>query len=386
MLIHVFDDTPHHYEPMRRFFSEQCQIEQAQQFWARIPREHRQKNSNQKSSNQKGSSQKDSSQNGSSQKNCTTTAVVQFYRDNDELLLKLAKLPQNAQVLFHGLFELYLWRKLIFMAIASRSSCVFWGAELYRHGGAGRTIKQHLAQIIHQLLVFRFKHVISLNPGDALLIQKYLKRSNVRVLPYPLIGLVKPKEKPQELVNNNEQVKPIKILIGNSAAASNEHSFAFKKIAHLASNNIEVIVPLNYAGKDNYVRDIIDQGRELFGDKFTPITDMLAKDAYDELLASVDMTIFAHQRQQGLYVAYAMLLMGKPMFLCATTSSFTNLQSLGFSVYRSEDLDNYSYDSLIALAHKPNKTNQSLMDQYFTEAALAPKWSLFLNGLCCERS
>jgi len=253
---------------------------------------------------------------------------------------------------------------------------VFWGAELYRHNKKHRTIKQHIAQYIHQFLIFRFKYVITLNPGDAQLVQHYLKRKKVQVLPYPLIGLSK-----NNTVTSHRANSTYKILLGNSAAASNEHKFALQQLTHLAAENIEIIVPLNYAGNPDYIQQVIDYGRLLFADKFTPITDMLQKSAYDDLLARVDMTVFAHQRQQGLYVAYAMLLMGKPMFLCSSTSSFSNLNSLGFSVYATENLASTAFKQLVNLMETVNTDNQQLMEQHFTEQALAPKWSVFLNEL-----
>jgi len=358
MLVHVFDDTPHHYIPMRNFFSLQCKINSKQEFWVRKPLD-------------------------ALKVDPTIANNVLMYSGNEELLLKLSTLPETTQVLFHGLFDINIWRKLIFMPVVTRSSCVFWGAELYRHGKKSRTLKQYIAQFIHQYLVFRFKNVLALNPGDANLIQQYLKRKNATVLPYPLIGLSAKtladnrKSTSDEVSQNN----PVKILLGNSAAPSNEHCMALKKLAHLAQENIQIIVPLNYAGQQNYIAEVINYGKELFADKFTPITQMLEKSAYDKLLVSVDITVFAHQRQQGLYVVYAMLLQGKPMFLCSSTSSFSNLSSLGFRVYPSEKLADYSYKSLCELLENTDNKNQQLMEQHFTENALAPKWSSFLNGL-----
>jgi len=355
IIVHIFAETPHHYKPMRQFFTEQCVIDHQQQFWVRV--------------NEKIPPITTDSDN----------AEFLPYRSNDELFERLEELPESAQVIFHGLFDMHIWRKLVLLPVVKHCSCVFWGAELYRHSKPNRTIKQRIVHLLHIALIHRFTNVYALNAGDAALAGKTLKRKDVEVLPYPLIGLTLPEE--SENIDSAESSNTIKILIGNSAAASNEHLDAFKQIAHLKNDDIEVIVPLNYAGEASYVNHVIAEGKAIFGEKFSPITTMLEKSAYDDLLLNVDFTVFAHQRQQGLYVAYAMLLMGKAVFLRPTTSSYTNLSSMGFAVKSLDNLSDYTFATLTDLVKQVNTSDQTLMQQHFTEKALAPKWSLMLNNL-----
>ncbi|OUL57639.1 TDP-N-acetylfucosamine:lipid II N-acetylfucosaminyltransferase [Pseudoalteromonas ulvae] len=346
MIIHVFADTPHHFEPMRRFFSERCSINAEQQFWVKSPT-----------------------------KESKLAEHFTVYANNTELFQLLSLLPADAQIVFHGLFDMHIWRKLLVNPIVKRSSCVIWGAELYRHGKAGRNWKEWLVHGLHILLMRRLAGVYTLTPGDADLVSKLLKRSDANVLPYPLIGV----EATSSLPRKNSD--PIKILVGNSASASNNHALAFEQIKHLGNENIEVIVPLNYAGTQQYIEEIISLGTQLFADRFKPITHMLPKSEYDQLLNDVSCTVFAQDRQQGLYVAYAMLLMGKPMFLMDNTTSYSNLQSLGFEVFASQSLSEYLFNQLDVLTAQINSQNQRLMQQHFTEQALAPKWSDMLNQL-----
>jgi len=353
MLIHIFDDTPHHYNPMITFFTEKCTLAEEQMFWVK---------------------QQKPDENALSEK------ITQTYASPSDLMIKLGQLPKSAQVVFHGLMDVPIWRKLVFSSIASRCSCIMWGTELYRHGRANRAFKFYLTQLNHAILVKRFNKVIALNPGDAKLVSSYLKRNDAQVLPYPLIGI----KKPESLIASNLEQAPLKILVGNSAADSNEHIYALKQLAHLASDNVEIIVPLNYAGSEFYIKKVIKAGHELFSGKFKPITHMLDKAAYDNLLASVSLSIFAHQRQQGLYIAYSMLLMGKQMFLRQQTSSFSNFKALDFDVYSTESLTDYSFEQLSDLVKVPSEHNSTLMDMHFTEHALAPRWSTFLNGLTAK--
>jgi len=355
IIVHIFAETPHHYKPMRQFFKKQCVVEHQQQFWVKVDEK-----------------------NHTIISGSDNTDFIP-YCNNDELFEKLALLPESAQVFFHGLFDMHIWRKLVILPLVKRCSCVFWGGELYRHSKPNRTIKQRIVHWLHIALIHRLANVYALNAGDAALAGKTLKRKDVKVLPYPLIGLTLPEE--SDNLESVESSNTIKILIGNSAAASNEHIDAFKQISHLKNDDIEVIVPLNYGGEASYVNQVIAEGKAIFGDKFSPITTMLAKSAYDDLLRSVDFTVFAHQRQQGLYVAYAMLLMGKAVFLRPTTSSYTNLSSMGFAVKSLDNLSDYTFAALTDLVKQVNSSDQTLMQQHFTEKALAPKWSLMLNNL-----
>ena len=119
----------------------------------------------------------------------------------------------------------------------------------------------------------------------------------------------------------------------------------------------------------------------IFGNKFKPITKMLEKCAYDQLLSNIDITVFAQHRQQGLYAVYAMLLMGKPMVLRESTSSFSNLSSLGFELSGLAILEQIDFETLQSLVNKKRSNNIELMRKTYTEQALAPRWSRVLNHL-----
>ncbi|WP_166419787.1 TDP-N-acetylfucosamine:lipid II N-acetylfucosaminyltransferase [Pseudoalteromonas sp. Z1A8] len=344
-VIHVFADTPHHYLPMQQFFELQCKPSCTQQFWV---------------------------------KSAQPVEGFITYANNDELFTLFNSLNKADNVVFHGLFDMHIWKKLLFNPIIKRSSCVLWGGELYRHTKPGRTLKQRIVHVLHALVIRRFNKVFALNPGDAQLAKTVLWRKNVAVLPYPLIGMkVASTTTPSEF---SEQ-QPLKILVGNSAAPSNNHIDALNKLTHLANSNIQIVMPLNYGGEPNYVSDVISHANALFANKVHAITTMLSKQQYDALLNEVHLTVFAQQRQQGLYVAYAMLLMGKPLFLLDGTSSYSHLSTLGFDIYKTQKLTKFTFTELAYLANKQESKNASLMQQHFTEDALAPKWQAMLQNL-----
>ena len=334
---------------MIQFFSEQCNVETRQAFWVKSTEPN---------------------------ENIGRVECV-VYKNAQQLKALLKKLPKDTRIVIHGSFDPHVWLMLLFRRITSRCSCVFWGADVYRHNRKPPNWKWRLVNLLHLALVNRYDKLIALNSGDGQLISSLLKRSDAQVIPYPLIGL-----DPEKIKNiSKSNTAPLKILLGSSAAPSNEHEFALDKLKHLAKDNIEIHAPLNYAGTDAYIDEVISFGNKIFGEKFIPITDMMEKSVYDNLLNEMDVCVMAHNRQQGLYAIYAMLMMGKSVFLRSGTSSFKNFESLGISLAQTESLPNCSFKDLVERQNQVSVTNQKLMKENFTEQALAPKWSTFLNGL-----
>ncbi|MBD1580967.1 TDP-N-acetylfucosamine:lipid II N-acetylfucosaminyltransferase [Pseudoalteromonas sp. S16_S37] len=335
MLIHIFSASPHHYLPMRKFCIDAAKgIEQ--QFW--VPGE-----------------------------GLGSKAGFREYGTNRELLDMLRNCNDSARFVFHGLFDPNLIRNLMGFRRLADSVCIIWGAELYRYN-TKLSLKGRINRFIHSLVLKKFHHVYSLNHGDAKLLERFLGVKKSKVLPYPLIDFSYCNQK--ALTSSR-----LKIVVGNSGAPSNNHIAIFEKLALVKGLKCELIVPLNYGGDADYIEKVIQIGKLLFAERFKPIINMLHKQHYDELLSSADMLIFAHDRQQGLYAVYAMLMMGKPIFLNSHTTSYKALKEIGFNLFDFTDLDSFSFNMLNELAQRTDEENQRLMSENFTEQALLPKWN-----------
>ena len=344
-LIHIFGQTPHHYLPMKQFFMRlDNSVDFKQSFWAWAHPEQKQ------------------------------NADIEYYQDNQDLIIKMRAEPATTRFVFHGMFSRRLWLHLVCSRFPARSSWVCWGAELYQHNSNKLTVKGLLARWLHTVLVARLQQVFALNKGDGDLIQKLLWQRPVTVLPYPLIGS-------EGLNIEKDNTEPKIILVGNSGASSNEHIEALTWLAHFADCPMKVVVPLNYGGTPEYVDEVIKYGQDLFADKFVPITDMLDKNEYDKLLASVDVGVFAHYRQQGLYVVYSLFLRRKKMYIRSSTSSYESLIANNFVVFASEDITSQSFSEFTDLDIATIESNAKLMQFTYSEEALLPKWRSGLIGL-----
>jgi len=299
---------------------------------------------------------------------------IWYYQDNQDLIAKMRAEDATTRFVFHGMFSRRLWWHLVWSRFPARSSWVCWGAELYQHKSNKLSVKGVLARLLHTFLVARLQQVFSLNKGDGDLIQKLLWQRPFSVLPYPLIG--------SEGINVEKSSAEFKtILVGNSGAPSNEHIEALSWLAHFADSPVKVVVPLNYGGTPEYVDEVIKYGKALFADKFVPLTDMLDKSEYDKLLASVDVGVFAHYRQQGLYVVYSLFLRRKKMYLRASTSSYASLIASKFVVFASEDVTTQGFSEFIDLDLETAESNAKLMQFTYSEEALLPQWRRALMAL-----
>lgn len=104
------------------------------------------------------------------------------------------------------------------------------------------------------------------------------------------------------------------ILIGNSASPTNNHIEIFRQLSELDLVDSKVIVPLTY-GDENYRKMVIERGGKLFGDKFFPLIKHLELDEYISVIASCNVVIMNHLRQQGLGNIGAALYHGAHVYL-----------------------------------------------------------------------
>ena len=127
------------------------------------------------------------------------------------------------------------------------------------------------------------------------------------------------------------------VLVGNSATATNNHVDVFRLLSTLDLGNRRVVTPLTY-GDDAYRDAVLVEGRELLGDRFTPVVDHLPLADYLGLTASCSVVVFAHRRQQGLGNIGAALSRGAHLYLADSTPLTPWLREHGMTVGSTFDL------------------------------------------------
>ncbi len=104
------------------------------------------------------------------------------------------------------------------------------------------------------------------------------------------------------------------ILIGNSAAPTNNHIDVMNQVTNISLGDRKVIVPLSY-GDASYRVAVLEKGKYLFGDKFMPLLDFMSLDEYNRITSSCSVALMGHWRQQGIGNIGALMWAGAGVFL-----------------------------------------------------------------------
>ena len=124
----------------------------------------------------------------------------------------------------------------------------------------------------------------------------------------------------------------IHIQVGNSANPTNNTIEIIRFLAKNTGEKCRVFCPVSY-GDEEYARTVIDYGKKELGDRFYPMTTFLDREQYASFVASVDILIMNHQRQQGLGNIFSYLYLGKKVYIRSDNSSFQFFEEHGIKVY-----------------------------------------------------
>lgn len=134
----------------------------------------------------------------------------------------------------------------------------------------------------------------------------------------------------------NKKVKGNKIIIGNSATATNNHVDIFSLISNFNYKSLEIIIPLNYGDKE-YGRLVTDIAKKKFP-KVYILDDFLKYEDYQNILLSCGNVFMGHIRQQAMGNVITLLYLGAKLFFFSESVVFKYLLEKGFVVFTFDDL------------------------------------------------
>lgn len=124
--------------------------------------------------------------------------------------------------------------------------------------------------------------------------------------------------------------RPLKILLGNSATAENNHldacTLLMKKICH----DFELFVPLSY-GDSDYSELLQHKMHKIIKDRFHPVLQYMERADYINFISSMDIVVMYHNRQQAYGNIVTALMLGKPVFLKKTNAVYATLKGYGIT-------------------------------------------------------
>ncbi|MEA2017615.1 MAG: TDP-N-acetylfucosamine:lipid II N-acetylfucosaminyltransferase, partial [Campylobacterota bacterium] len=220
------------------------------------------------------------------------------------------------------------------------------GGDLYYYKTRPINLRHDLYEFMRKSVISKIAYLITGTTGDYKLAQKWYGATgkHIKCFNYPS-NLYKEYEiKPKK--HNT-----INIQLGNSADPSNNHIDVLKNLEQYKDEDIQIFVPLSY-GDQEYAKEIILKGKELFGDKFIPLTEFMPFEKYLDFLSEIDIAIFAHKRQQAMGNTITLLGLGKKVYIDSGTVQFDFFKKNNVEVF---DVNSINLQTLNQTTVKTNK-------------------------------
>lgn len=224
--------------------------------------------------------------------------LFQYARKSDKIILHSLSKSKVISFLF------------LFSSFRKKAYWYLWGGDLYyRIEKYSTSIFNPFSKWIFKSVVKNLGAIVSQVKGDVDLARSWFGFSGKHIdcFLYPS-NLFKP------LALSPKKVKTLFIQLGNSAHPSNKHIEAIDRIAYLKNDDVKILCPLSYGGKKN-AQKVIEYGKNVFGEKFVPLTNFMPLQEYIDFLSTIDIAIFNHWRQQGLGNIISLLGLGKAVYL-----------------------------------------------------------------------
>ena len=303
---------------------------------------------------------------------------VVFYNDWKWLAFShtIKKYLQDSQlIIVSGLFgfehSLFYWPS----KALNKTYIQYWGGDFYQLRD-----KVRLFDIKKQFGRYKLLRVMAKSYGAVFLIEddysEFMKITGLQKKNTFAAAMPMDPETTYDFSGHRNQLSTyeINIVVGNSATSENEHIDAFERLKHL-KQFISVYCPLSY-GDTIYRKSVIDYGKSCFGDKFHPVLDWMSESEYFDFLSTMDIGVFANNRQQGMGNIWALLSMGKKVFLRTNTSMYGYYSRIGFKCYDYEKLNECGNKELIEFPEQDN--NERIADAWYTPESVKKQWDELL--------
>lgn len=303
--------------------------------------------------------------------------VVSLQKGKYGLFRYLRQLPAEDSLILHSAFYPLIWLMLLGLPRRwKRTSWVMWGADIYGND----TWRGRVYRLIKGFVVRRLGAVSALIPGDFSDLQRLIGPCDnyIRAFYAPDFEAIPcPAEEPSILKHDHVT----RVIVGNSAWEQSDHIPVLQWLSRFKDREIEVICPLGYPKESAYKSAVIAAGREVLGEKFRPLQDMLGWNEYHALLSTCDILVLNSQNQQGLGNIYYMLLCGGKVYLRGDSATYRMLKELGLHVYDSRRIQDLSYGELIEFSKEQAGHNRAQYQKHLSTEASIEGWKSLLHKI-----
>jgi len=294
---------------------------------------------------------------------------IKFISGNLKYIHLSYEMNKAKKIIFHGFFDRKLMCFIFFQQwLLKKSYWVMWGGDLYTTQYKESTMRMLLNKSVSKYIKGRFHGYITFIRGDYELAKKLYGAKGKY---YECIMYLSNLYKELKLPVIEKQNKTV--LVGNSSDPENNHEEILEKLIKLSDQQFNIICPLSY-GNNEHAKKIAEKGKEMFGDRFTPLTDFMPFNEYLKVLADVDIAIFAHNRQQAMGNTITLLGLGKTVYLRSDITPFAFYEELDIYVRNINTLD---FELLDEMTMSKNKKN---VKRYFSKPNLIRQLDKIFEG------
>ena len=289
-----------------------------------------------------------------------------------DYLQLIIPMHQSKKIIMHGLFNWHVVVILFFMPwLLRKCYWVMWGGDLYVHQLGKKNWQWKISEFFRRPVIKNIAVFTTTVPGDYDLAKEWygIKSKFIHNLMYSSHL----SRDGGAIICTEEKDEHVYIQVGNSSDPGNNHEEILNYLSKFKEEKIKVFCPLSY-GSESHRDKILKKGRELLGDKFYPMTELLSFAEYNKYMACIDVAIFNHDRQQAMGNIIGLLSLGKKVVLKNTVTPFRFFVSLGVKV---ETIG--GGDLLKPLDLNDMNHNKEIMKNYFTKERLISNWKDVFN-------
>lgn len=170
------------------------------------------------------------------------------------------------------------------------------------------------------------------------------------------------------------------ILVGNSAAFTNNHLDLLEHLKPVDLSARKIILPLSYAGTIQYGKKIENAYKQIYGNNVIALIDFMPYDEYKRYIQSCSIAIFFMVRQQAMGNIKSSLKYGCKVFLSEDNPVYKYFKDLGmiiFSVEKDFNTNNLAHP----LTDIEIKHNRNILNKLYDYNAYIRKLETIYNKL-----
>lgn len=304
---------------------------------------------------------------------------IVFLETRKELVSNMPSLLESAdKIIFHSfpvsrsLLFWFRYRKYCHKGVWS-----VWGQDAYWYNFCEKTLENRLYEWIRTRLIRRLSMILCPIRGDYDFIHDHYKtkaiyQPGMYPIPTDFDAL-------RRIQNSTGEKLNIHIQVGNSSNPTNNTLEVLQYLANNTDNKCLIFCPLSY-GNEYYARTVMDYGKKELGERFYPMTTFLNREEYASFVASVDILIMNHQRQQGLGNIFSYLYLGKKVYIRSDNSSFQFFEEHGIKVYDTRMLlSDKDSKSLTEMNSQVSQKNMEQTEKIVSIETIAAGWAKLFN-------